>query len=254
MNKRYIASFFLIVFYIAGTFSCKATPEPQNQNVNRSLTVSVREPEVRNDNSNPTIVQTSNVASLPAQYTVRPWNSTRDCLWNIAGQPWAYNDPAKWRLLYNANKSKLPDPNNPDLIEPGMIIDIPSINGEIRQGMYSNSLVYTNTEERRSVIGISTTAPSSTSSISASESYPLPAQYTVNNWNVSRDCLWNIAAQPWIYNDPRKWMILYNANKSKFPDPNNPNLIEPGMILDIPSISGEVRQGLWIEGRSYRRP
>jgi len=75
-------------------------------------------------------------APLPAQYTVRTWLSVRDCLWNIAGRFWAYDDPFKWRILYEANKSKLPDPNNPNLIEPGTIIDIPSIRGETRQGMW----------------------------------------------------------------------------------------------------------------------
>jgi hypothetical protein len=79
---------------------------------------------------------------LPAQYTVRPWAVSKDCLWNIAGRPWAYGDPAQWRLLYNANKSKLSDPNNPDLIHPGMILDIPSVRGEVRQGMWDASRAY----------------------------------------------------------------------------------------------------------------
>jgi len=73
---------------------------------------------------------------LPKQYTVRTWQRERDCLWNIAGYSWVYGDPTKWRLLYNANKTKMPDPNNPDLIEPGMVIDIPSIRGEAREGMW----------------------------------------------------------------------------------------------------------------------
>jgi len=83
------------------------------------------------------------VYSLPAQYTVRTWSSVRDCLWNIAGRPWAYNDPFKWKLLYEANKSKLPQANNPDLIHPGMVIDIPSIKGEVRQGMWDAGRSYT---------------------------------------------------------------------------------------------------------------
>jgi tetratricopeptide (TPR) repeat protein len=83
-----------------------------------------------------------NDGTLPAQYTVRPWAVSRDCLWNIAGRPWAYGDPAKWRLLYDANKTKLPDPNNPNLIHPGMILDIPSINGEIRRGMWDAGRTY----------------------------------------------------------------------------------------------------------------
>jgi nucleoid-associated protein YgaU len=79
---------------------------------------------------------------LPAQYTVRPWNTFRDCLWNIAGRPWIYGDPTQWRLLYNANKSKMPNPDNPDLIEPGMVLDIPSIKGEERQGLWDAEKTY----------------------------------------------------------------------------------------------------------------
>jgi hypothetical protein len=77
--------------------------------------------------------------TLPAQYTVRPWASSKDCFWNIAGRPWAYGDPAKWRLIYEANRSRLPKPGTPDLIYPGMVLDIPSIQGEVRQGMWDSS-------------------------------------------------------------------------------------------------------------------
>ncbi|AEF83421.1 LysM peptidoglycan-binding domain-containing protein [Leadbettera azotonutricia] len=79
---------------------------------------------------------------LPAQYTVRPWAISKDCLWNIAGRPWAYGDPKQWKLLYNANKAKLPQPNNPDLIHPGMVLDIPSIKGETRSGMWDAGATY----------------------------------------------------------------------------------------------------------------
>jgi len=73
----------------------------------------------------------------------------------------------------------------------------------------------------------------------------LPKQYTVRTWANEKDCLWNIAGYPWVYGNPYKWTELYKANKHKLTDPNNPNLIEPGMVLDIPSIKGEVRQGMW---------
>jgi len=81
--------------------------------------------------------------SLPNQYTVRTWAAVRDCLWNIAGYPWVYGEPTRWPELYEANKSKLPDPDNPHLIEPGMIIDIPSIRGEARRGMWDPNRTYT---------------------------------------------------------------------------------------------------------------
>jgi nucleoid-associated protein YgaU len=80
---------------------------------------------------------------------------------------------------------------------------------------------------------------------------PLPAQYTVRSWTTFKDCLWNIAGRSWVYGNPRQWRVLYNANKSKFPNPNNPNWIEPGMVLDIPSIKGELRQGAWDGSKTY---
>jgi nucleoid-associated protein YgaU len=72
----------------------------------------------------------------------------------------------------------------------------------------------------------------------------LAAQYRVRNWNPRRDCLWNIAARPEVYGDPFQWRRIYNANKSKLPNPDNPNLILSGTVLDIPSIRGEVRSGI----------
>jgi hypothetical protein len=80
---------------------------------------------------------------------------------------------------------------------------------------------------------------------------PLPAQYTVRPWNISKDCLWNISGRPWVYGDPTKWRVLYNANKAKMPQPDNPDLIHPNMILDIPSIKGETRSGMWDASKNY---
>ena len=86
----------------------------------------------------------------------------------------------------------------------------------------------------------------------AEEGYPLPATFTVRSWATYRDCLWNIAALPEIYGDPHRWPILFNANRHRMPNPNNPDLILPGMVLEIPSIDGEVREGAWQSGRVYR--
>jgi nucleoid-associated protein YgaU len=74
--------------------------------------------------------------TLPAQYRVRPWRASHDCFWNIAGRDWVYGDSSLWRHLYNANRSKLKDPDNPDLLSPDIILDIPSLKGEIRQGLW----------------------------------------------------------------------------------------------------------------------
>jgi nucleoid-associated protein YgaU len=79
----------------------------------------------------------------------------------------------------------------------------------------------------------------------------LPGQYTVRPWAISRDCFWNIAGRSWVYGDPYQWRLLYNANKAKLPDPDNPNLIEPGMVLDIPRIHDEIREGLWDANKTY---
>jgi len=72
----------------------------------------------------------------------------------------------------------------------------------------------------------------------------LAAQYRVKTWNGEKDCFWNIAGRKEIYGDSFKWKVIYNANKHKLPKPSNPNLIEPGTLLDIPSIKGEYRAGI----------
>ncbi|MDR2519389.1 MAG: LysM peptidoglycan-binding domain-containing protein [Spirochaetaceae bacterium] len=90
--------------------------------------------------------------------------------------------------------------------------------------------------------------------LSAVQELPaLPAQYLVQSWDLLRDCLWNIAAKPQIYGDPFKWTVIYEANKEKLSEPANPDLIHPGFVLDIPSISGEIREGLWVETLPLQR-
>ncbi len=84
----------------------------------------------------------SDTTPLPRYYVVRPWDETKDCYWNIAGRSYVYNNPALWENLYNANKANMEDPANPDLIHPGMKIEIPSIAGEVRSGTYDSSIKY----------------------------------------------------------------------------------------------------------------
>ncbi len=74
--------------------------------------------------------------TLPEFYVVRLIPDRRDCFWRIAGYPFVYGDPLKWPLLYKENMQMLQDPKNPDLIQPGMVFKIPSVNGEKRQGTY----------------------------------------------------------------------------------------------------------------------
>ncbi|MCL2706172.1 MAG: hypothetical protein FWE72_08200 [Spirochaetaceae bacterium] len=71
----------------------------------------------------------------------------------------------------------------------------------------------------------------------------LAATYKVKLNLQKRDCLWRIAEFDYIYGDPFKWKHIYEANKNTFPQPENPGLIHPGMILKIPSLKGEARSG-----------
>ena len=80
---------------------------------------------------------------------------------------------------------------------------------------------------------------------------PLPAQYTVRSWSSSKDCLWNIAGRSWVYNDSKKWKLLYDANRTRMPQPDNPDLIHPDFILNIPSMGGEKREGMWDPSKNY---
>jgi nucleoid-associated protein YgaU len=54
--------------------------------------------------------------------------------------------------------------------------------------------------------------------------------YTVGTWRKDRDCLWNIAKKPEIYNDPFAWPKIWHANSDQI---KNPDLIYPGQQLSI---------------------
>lgn len=82
------------------------------------------------------------VTPLPQFYVVRPWAETKDCYWNISGRQYVYNNPLLWENLYQKNKNNMPKPNNPNLILPGMKMEIPSLTGEYREGTYNPSLEY----------------------------------------------------------------------------------------------------------------
>jgi nucleoid-associated protein YgaU len=80
----------------------------------------------------------------------------------------------------------------------------------------------------------------------------LPAIYVVRLIPERRDCLWRIAEYPFIYNNARKWPVIYDYNKKTFRDPGNPNLIYPGQELTIPSIAGEPRAGTYDPAKKYK--
>jgi nucleoid-associated protein YgaU len=65
--------------------------------------------------------------------------------------------------------------------------------------------------------------------ISASgESMPT---YTVGTWARNRDCLWNIAKKPKIYDNPFLWPKIWQGNRDQI---KNPDVIHPGQKLKIP--------------------
>jgi nucleoid-associated protein YgaU len=79
---------------------------------------------------------------LPSLWKVRPWQSSRDCFWNIAKNSAVYGDPLLWKELYKANKKSLKQPSNPNLLMPGMMITIPSLKGEYREGLFDPAIKY----------------------------------------------------------------------------------------------------------------
>ena len=57
------------------------------------------------------------------------------------------------------------------------------------------------------------------------------------------DCFWRIAEYPFVYGDPRKWKLLYEANKGLLSDPANPDLIERGAGVRDPEPRGREARG-----------
>ncbi len=78
---------------------------------------------------------------LPAYYKVRLLPGNTDCLWNIAGYDFIYGKAWQWKKIYEANKDKMPQENNPDLIHPEMILTIPALEGESRSGTWDNGVI-----------------------------------------------------------------------------------------------------------------
>ena len=79
----------------------------------------------------------------------------------------------------------------------------------------------------------------------------LPRYYKVVSRDKNTDCFWRIAALSGVYNNPVLWPKLYRANKDKLRDPENPNLIHPGTVLEIPPAAGETRDGTYDPAKSY---
>jgi nucleoid-associated protein YgaU len=59
----------------------------------------------------------------------------------------------------------------------------------------------------------------------------LAMTYTVGTWAKDRDCLWNIAKKPKIYDNAFLWPKIWQGNKDKI---KNPDIIKKGQVLSIP--------------------
>jgi nucleoid-associated protein YgaU len=55
--------------------------------------------------------------------------------------------------------------------------------------------------------------------------------YTVGTWSRDRDCLWNIAKKPKIYDNPFLWPKIWQGNRDQI---KNPDIIHQGQKLSIP--------------------
>ena len=68
--------------------------------------------------------------------------------------------------------------------------------------------------------------------------------YIVKTWAKDRDCLWNIAKKPSIYDNAFLWPKIFEGNRDQIKDPN---LIYPHERLKIPPVgpmaSNEVSHG-----------
>ncbi len=89
-----------------------------------------------------TLADIKEITPLPKYYVVRPWASDKDCFWNISARPYVYKNPWLWENLYQSNKKKLPRKDDPNIIIPRMKMEIPSINGEFRDGTYDSKKTY----------------------------------------------------------------------------------------------------------------
>jgi nucleoid-associated protein YgaU len=63
------------------------------------------------------------------------------------------------------------------------------------------------------------------------ESAQMMMTYTVGTWAKDRDCLWNIAKKPKIYDNAFLWPKIWQGNKDKI---KNPDVIKKGQVLSIP--------------------
>ena len=71
------------------------------------------------------------------------------------------------------------------------------------------------------------------------EAAQLQMTYTVGTWAKDRDCLWNIAKKPKIYDNAFMWPKIWQGNKDKI---RNPDVIKKGQVLSIPAKGDLTKQ------------
>ena len=73
--------------------------------------------------------------------------------------------------------------------------------------------------------------------------------YTVGTWAEDRDCLWNIAGKMQIYGDPFMWPKIWASNQDLI---RNPDIIQPGWVLQVPPKGPKSPETLKMERKYYR--
>lgn len=68
---------------------------------------------------------------------------------------------------------------------------------------------------------------------------PPEQTYTVGTWARDRDCLWNIAKKPAIYDNPFLWPKIWAGNRDQI---RNPDIIHPGQVLKVPQKAELTRE------------
>lgn len=114
---------------------------------------------------------------------------------------------------------------------------------ETARTLYQNEQYEKSSESSRSAIAIMEGFDSVRTTGSG-----LPAAYVVRDMPGEEDCFWRISGYDFIYGDYGGWYPIYQANKDKLPQPDNPDLIHPGMVMEIPEREGETRSGVWVDG------
>ncbi len=91
--------------------------------------------------------------------------------------------------------------------------------------------------------GVIGSTSGSSGTVASDGSVPVrPKYYVVKKREPLTDCLWRIAGYSFIYNNPSRWTLIFEANRGIIKDAD---LIYPGQVIEIPSSDGEERSGTY---------